>query len=154
VKVQAIMTRNVASCGPDTDLAQVGKLMWDYDCGVVPIVDEAGKVLGVVTDRDICIGTATRGRPASHIAAREVASSLVHACLVDDDVASALDMMKRFRIRRLPVIDDHGALRGMLSLNDILVRPQAKTGPSSKQIVDALRHICEPQRSAGLSATA
>ena len=59
--VQELMTPFPATCGPADNLAQAAEHMWDADCGIVPVVDERGHVLGVITDRDICIAAATRG---------------------------------------------------------------------------------------------
>ena len=146
MKVQEIMTQQVASCAPDTDLTSVAKLMWDRDCGVIPVVDAAGKVLAVVTDRDICIGVATKSRTASHIAAREVMSGTLHACLPDDDIMAALDTMKDAKVRRLPVIDQNGHLKGILSLNDVVLRAKPKGSPSAEKVVNTLKSVCEHRR--------
>lgn len=153
MKVQDIMTRDVAACAPDADVASVTKLMWDRDCGVIPVVDAAGQVAGMVTDRDICIGLATKGRTAAHVSAREVMSQGLHTCLPDDDVTAALDAMKAARVRRLPVIDRAGHLQGILSLNDIVLRTKRKASPSAEHVVDTLKSICE-HRSELLTATA
>jgi CBS domain-containing protein len=117
--------------------------MWDRDCGVIPVVDAAGQVVGVVTDRDICIGLATKGRTASHVAAREIMSRGLHTCLPGDDVAAALDVMKSAKVRRLPVIDRDGHLKGILSLNDVVLNTKRKGSPSAEKLVDALKAICE-----------
>jgi len=146
MKVQDVMTTQVVSCGTETDLATVAGLMWDRDCGVVPVIDGAGKVLAVVTDRDICIGLATKGRTASHVAAREVMSSTLHACFPDDEITMALEMMKTSKIRRLPVIDGDGHLKGILSLNDIVLRSKPRAASSPDRVVDALKSICEHRR--------
>ena len=60
MQIKHIMTTDIATCQPDTNLAVVAKLMWDRDCGIVPVIDAAGTVAGVITDRDICIASATR----------------------------------------------------------------------------------------------
>jgi len=154
VKVQEIMTQQVASCAPDTDLANVAKLMWDRDCGVIPVVDAAGRALAVVTDRDICMGVATKGRTASHIAAREVMSRTLHACLPEDDIMAALDTMKDSKIRRLPVIDQNGHLKGILSLNEVVLRAKPKGSPSIEKVVNTLKGICEHRRLEELAVAA
>jgi len=81
MKVRDVMTADVQACQPATDLAAVTKVMWDHDCGFVPVVDRAGTVVGAITDRDICIAAATRGLPPAQIAAFQVMSSPVRACL-------------------------------------------------------------------------
>lgn len=153
MKVQDIMTRDVRSCGVDADVASVTKLMWDRDCGVIPVVDAAGQVVGVVTDRDICIGLATKGRSAAHVAAREVMSRGLHTYLPDDDVTAALDTMKTAKVRRLPVIDRDGHLKGILSLNDVVLHTKRRGSPSADYVLDALKSICE-HRSELVTATA
>jgi CBS domain-containing protein len=65
MKVQDIMTQEVQCCGPDTNLAAAAKMMWDSDCGALPVVNIEGHLLGVITDRDICRAAATRNKPAS-----------------------------------------------------------------------------------------
>ena len=153
MKVQDIMTRDVASCSLDADVAGVTQLMWDRDCGAIPVVDTTGQVVGMVTDRDICIGLATKGRTAAHVSAREVMSRGLHTCLSDDDVAAALDAMKTAKVRRLPVIDRDGHLKGSLSLNDVVLHTKRKGSPSADSVVNALKSICE-HRSELLTATA
>ena len=146
MKVRDLMTSDVEACRPDTDLAAVARMMWDRDCGFIPVVDAAGVLCGVVTDRDICMGVATKGRTASHIAAREVMSRTLHACLPDDDVMAALDTMKEAKIRRLPVIDENGHLKGILSLNDAVLRVKPKGSPSVEKVVNTLKGICGHRR--------
>lgn len=151
MKVQEIMTPQVASCAPDSDLASVAKLMWDHDCGVIPVLDASGRVLAVVTDRDICIGVGTKGRTASHIAAREVMSGTLHACLPDDDIMVALETMKNSKVRRLPVIDQTGHLKGILSLNDVVLRTKPRGSPAADRVIDTLKSVCEHRQPVGLA---
>ena len=72
MKTKAIMNQPVLSCGPDTNLASVIETMRTHDCGIVPVVNERGETVGVVTDRDICIALGTRGMAASELVARNV----------------------------------------------------------------------------------
>jgi CBS domain-containing protein len=119
MKVKEIMTSDVKCCTPETNLAAVAKIMWEDDCGVVPITDNQGKVIGVITDRDICIAAATRSRPEGEIPVAEVISTTVHACAAGDDVRATLATMKRQQVRRLPVLGTDGHLVGIVSINDI-----------------------------------
>jgi len=114
--------------------------MWDTDCGALPVVSDEGHVVGVITDRDICIALATRGRAADRIAVREVAAHHAYTCLLDDDTTTALHTMKTRTIRRLPVVDGEGHLRGMLSLNDVVTLAGAA---SPADVVGTLASICE-----------
>ncbi len=146
MKVQEIMSRNVRSCGLGSNLAEAATLMWEGDCGVIPVTEEGSKVKGLITDRDICIAVATRHRRADEIGVGEVISGQVFGCRPEDDLRAALETMREHKVRRLPVIDKAGELQGMLSLNDIVL--EAKEGRGRKgigleEVLDALKSICE-----------
>ena len=150
MKIRDLMTRDVVTCTTETDLARVAQLMWDADCGTVPVVDPSGHVQGMVTDRDVCIGVATRQRPAGHIAVREVMSSPAHGCAPDDDVTTALETMRSHAVRRLPVIDNDGHIRGIVSMNDILLHAGGN-GLSQPAILDTFKAICAHRHAAPLA---
>lgn len=143
MKVREIMTAPVHACQADTDLGKVAGIMWDHDCGIVPVVDPSGTVIGLVTDRDICIAAATRGLPPERISAAQAMGHPIRACLPDDSVQSALATMKEFKVRRLPVVDSNGVLRGIVSMNDIARAADRRPGIPAKEIVSALAQICE-----------
>jgi CBS domain-containing protein len=143
MKVREIMTTNVKTCRPETNLAEAVKLMWEQDCGVLPVVKSDGKVSGMITDRDICVAIATRGWTADRIAVRDVTAGKVSTCAPDDDAIAALQTMKSQRVRRLPVVDAAGRLKGILSLNDMVTH--AGAAPST-EIVSAMAGICEHRR--------
>jgi CBS domain-containing protein len=140
--IKQIMTTTVATCRPESDLATVAKLMWDNDCGFVPVIGADGKVLGVLTDRDICIASATRRLLPEQIKAIDAMSRAVQTCLADDSVDSALAAMKQSRVRRLPVISADGALKGVVSMNDIVLAADKRQGPAAGDIVATLASIC------------
>ena len=104
--VRELQTSNVKTVSPDTDLAVVAKLMWEGDCGAVRVVTDERQVIGMITDRDICIASATRSGPPSEIRASEVITANGGSCRQpDDDVRIALRAMRKHRVRRLPVVD-------------------------------------------------
>ena len=103
MKVKDIMTTDVRTCTPDITLAAAANVMWEGDCGILPVVDE-GELIGVVTDRDMYIALATRNARAAQLKVGAVASSPVATCAPEDDVHAALAMMKQARVRRLPVV--------------------------------------------------
>jgi CBS domain-containing protein len=144
MRVQDIMTRDVQTCTPTTALPQVVRQMRDACCGIIPVIDGHGRVSGVVTDRDISLALVETARKPGNIAAREVMSSPVHACSPGDDVRSALATMRQFRVRRLPVISTDGFLKGIVSMDDFIVRAVSSDGPSSQEIIAAMREILKP----------
>jgi CBS domain-containing protein len=151
MKVRAIMTRDVKTCRPETNLAEVVKLMWEEDCGVLPVVNSDGKVVGMITDRDICVAIATRGRTADRIEVRDVTAGKACSCAPDDDAVVALQTMKSQRVRRLPVVDGEGGLKGILSLNDVVTHTGAA---SSTEIVSTMASICEHRRPRAMAGAA
>lgn len=143
MQVKQIMATDTATAQPDTNLAAISKLMWDRDCGFVPVVDAAGKVVGVLTDRDICIASATRRLPPEQIpAAQAMRRPPVHITQPEATIENALATMKQFQVRRLPVIDADGTLKGVVSMNDIVLASQQKEGPAMADVVSALAAIC------------
>lgn len=146
MKVEDIMTREVQCCGPDTNLAAAAKMMWDSDCGILPVLNVEGKVLGVVTDRDLCMSAATKNRPASEITVWESIAPKAYTCRPSDEIHVALDLMKREQVRRLPVVDEDNVLQGMLSINDLILhagdaKGKAKADLSNDDLMRVLKAI-------------
>jgi CBS domain-containing protein len=151
MKVQNIMTTGVQTCVPDTSLPQAVRLMRETRCGFLPVIDWRSSVAGVVTDRDICMALVNSARKPLNITVREVMENTVHACGPDDDIQVALETMKRYRIRRLPVVDGHGTLQGVLSFDDVVLRALSPDAPSSAEIVESLREILKRREEAILA---
>lgn len=148
MKVKDIMTEPVQYCAPESNLAAVAKEMWDSDCGVLPIVNHAGEVEGVITDRDICMAVATKGRVASDITVWETSSGSLYACSPEDPIHHAMTLMQEHKVRRLPVLDDNRVLRGMISLNDIVLNVSGQKGkkvaePTIEDVFQCFRAISE-----------
>ncbi len=157
MQVREIMTGEVKSCRPETDVATVATIMWEQDCGCVPVVGDDGRVVGMVTDRDICMAVATRPRIAGEITVGEAISGKVHACSPDAEVTEALRIMQREKLHRLPVVDREGKLAGILSLND-LVRNAKKGGGkrhvSHSEVMATLKSLSEHRISPAAPAAA
>ena len=143
MKVHDIMTRNPLTCTPDTTAAEAAHLMWEADCGILPVINN-GEIDGVVTDRDLYVALATRNEPASSLRVGAVTTKNVITCSPDDDVHHALALMKQERVRRIPVAGG-GQVVGIVSIND-LVRV-AGGEVTSDQVLDALKSICAHQPS-------
>lgn len=136
MKVKDLMTSAVKSCSPTTDLAAAAKIMWEGDCGAVPVTDDRGKVVGIITDRDICIAAATRSRMEGEIPVQDVISKNLYTCAPGDDVRAALDTMRSRKVRRLPVVGHDGQLAGILSLHDIAL--QARSSRNQELMPEAV----------------
>lgn len=106
------------------------------------MIDTHGRLVGIITDRDICLAVARTNRNALNVAVHEVMRQKVFSALVDDDVHAAVTMMKDARVRRLPVRDESGRLKGMLSIEDVVVRGLERGGINTDEIDGALRAMC------------
>lgn len=126
--VEHLMTSEVEACRPGDSLAEAAGVMWRRDCGAVPVVGDEGSVVGIITDRDICMALASRRAYASEVAVAEVMSRDVVTCTPEDDSEEALEAMRRRQVRRLPVVDAQGRLAGILSVADVLRRARKGGG--------------------------
>lgn len=124
MKVKDVMTETVRTCTPETNLADAAREMWIGNCGVLPVVDGRREVVGVITDRDICIATGCRRRDPATILVSEVITNRAYTCSADSDVIQALEVMRQQDVRRLPVLDGAGKLCGVLSMDDVALKIQ------------------------------
>jgi CBS domain-containing protein len=128
MKIHQIMTRGVRSCTPSDSLATAARIMWEADCGVVPVIDAEARVVGIVTDRDLCMAAYTQGALLSQITVGSIATHEVHTVHEDDSIDVAEHRMREHRVRRLPVLDDGGRLAGIVSINDLARHARAGWG--------------------------
>jgi CBS domain-containing protein len=124
MKVLEVMMGTPYHCSPETNLGAATELMWTGNCGFLPVVGGDGKVIGVITDRDICVALGTRNKPAGEVTVAEVMSHQVYSCSAEDDVHAALKIMREARVRRLPALAKDGTLLGVISMDDVLVRAE------------------------------
>jgi len=159
MKIAQVMKGDVEVCGLDDNLAAAASRMWDCDIGCLPVVDAAGQVVGMVTDRDICMAALTRGQalrdiPVSVAMAKEVLSCPPNATLIE-----AEEIMRSGQVRRLPVIDSDGCLVGIVSLNDLARLAEREIGRknrdlSAQEVAATLAAICAPRSAAEERTTA
>src|SRR5688500_7157705 len=133
MKVKDVMTATVRTCTPETSLADAAREMWMGNCGVLPVVDNCGAVVGMITDRDICIATGCRRRDPATILVSEVITNQAYACSADSDVIEALEIMRQKDVRRLPVLDAAGKLCGILSMDDVALKIQTGSGATEQE---------------------
>ena len=115
-----VMSQPAYTCQPNTDLSVVAKLMWRHDCGFIPVVNASEHVVGIITRGNVVIARETRRLLPELISAAQAMVVTIHSCLPDASVSDVLAMMKRFRVRRLIVIDSHLRPQGVVSIGDIV----------------------------------
>lgn len=120
MKIDALMTRDVMACRPWDSGLRAAQLMWDFDCGALPVTDASGRLLGMLTDRDLCMAAYLQGKRLDELRVQDVIARAAIVCRRDDPVSAAHSLMRQYQIRRVPVVDDQGRLCGILSLADLL----------------------------------
>jgi CBS domain-containing protein len=151
MQVKELMTRAVVCCRDTDKLTTAAMIMWDCDVGTVPVLDGDGRVVGMITDRDIAMAAYTRGQPLTEIPVASARSQTLIACTPEDDIAAVEEKMRSSQVRRVPVLDALDELVGILSLND-LVRAASATrrfgAPAPAEVTATLGAICRPRDSA------
>lgn len=144
MNVELIMNRDVKTCSPSNGVDHAVRIMWDNDCGCVPVIDENEQVVGILTDRDVCIAAWSRGCAPAQMTVSSVMSTRVHSCSPMDSIESVEETMTREHIRRLPVVGTDKRLVGILSLDDIAREwTPAKVGISAESVAGTLSKLCE-----------
>lgn len=144
MKVKDAMKTDVVFCAPQDNLMKVAEMMRLRDCGAIPIMDDKKTVVGMLTDRDVCLAIAARNRKASDIKAEDLGRRKVISCDAEDDLESALRKMQKYQIKRLVVIEKSGELAGILSIADFVLSVR-KDKKLKKKIYAAIKRIAEPR---------
>lgn len=119
LRVRSIMSEPVQTCSPEDSLHRAAQVLWDNDCGSLPVVNSEGHVEGVLTDRDICMAAYTKGLPLADMRVQDVMSRPAHCCRADDTVERAIALMAEAEVRRIPVVEEDQRLVGIVSLADV-----------------------------------
>lgn len=154
MQVAEVMTRDVKTCGNNDLATSAARVMWEHDCGSVPVLNGEGKVVGIVTDRDLCMAAYTQGVALSLIRVESAMARTVMSCVPEDEIATAEELMRQNQVHRLPVISPEGKLAGIVSLSDIARHSRmqtAKPGIASEEVVDTLDAIARPRPHVGSS---
>ena len=141
MQVREIMTAPAITCTPQTSLGVAASRMADADCGILPVVNERGSLVGVVTDRDICLAVSRTNRNALNISVREVMTPKVVSVGPGDDMRRALALMRSARVRRMPVVDDARRVVGLLSIDDLVLRSNPLDEVGAQEIVETLHEM-------------
>ena len=152
MNVDQIMSIAAKTCRPSDTLHEVAQKMWDHDFGAMPVVNEAGQPIAMITDRDICMACYTQGKAPGEIPVSSAMSSKIVTVRSNEAISTAEALMRSEQIRRLPVIGRRGELVGMLSLNDIATHSHTKKAALHREelggdaITSTLAAICARPR--------
>lgn len=148
MRVQDVMTPEAIVCQANDTMEHAARLLWEHDCGCLPVVDEDGVVLAMITDRDICMAAYTQGRALREIRVEHAMSKDVVCCAPKEGLVEAARRMGERGVRRLPVTDEEGRIQGLLSVNDMACAcsgagvSRAKGDPTVTPTLQALVGIC------------
>ena len=144
MRVSHLMSFPPETCRATTQLGQAAKMMADHNCGCMPVVDDAGHLIGLITDRDIALTIADRHKNPWHLVVRDAMTTDVATCAPDDPIESALAMFNELGVRRLPVVNEIGHVKGVLSIDDLVLH-SGRTGLSDQAVLKTLRSICSAE---------
>jgi CBS domain-containing protein len=147
MRIEQLMSRNVQFCAADDTLEQAARAMWDNDCGCVPVCSTNGSphVVGMITDRDICMSALFGAKPLNELRVADAMSREVYVCRPSDSPTAVERLMRERQIRRIPVADESGRLLGIVSLADLArTGRRPTTDISETEVGETLAAICEP----------
>lgn len=136
MKVKQAMHPGAAWISPDVSLSDIAERMRRDDVGALP-VGENDRLIGMVTDRDVVVRGLDGQADPLHLTARDVMSEPIIYCNANEDLEDAVTIMESKRIRRLPVIDEHHRMVGMLSLGDVAAKAAASISAATLRAVSA-----------------
>lgn len=138
MKVSELMSTPAVTCLEEDTLHLAASLMLDRDCGAIPIVDMTESIIGMITDRDICMAAHATGRTLKEIAVAEITSGKVFSVDASDTVTRAAEVMREHQVRRLPVVDIRDRIVGVISLIDIARAGQGEAGQDIKSVTGSV----------------
>ncbi|BDG02903.1 CBS domain-containing protein [Anaeromyxobacter oryzae] len=145
VKVQELMTRAVWTCRADDPMSVAARVMWEHDIGAVPVLGADEKIVGIVTDRDLCMSAYFTGEPLAAIPVEHAMSKVVFTIEPAHTVGEAEQLMRSKRVRRLPVVDA-GKLVGMITLGDLARAAHTHKAVAASDVNAAFAAVVEPRR--------
>jgi len=137
-KAKDIMTKKPATCTPYQYIYDAVQMMANEDCGVIPIVDENGKCIGIVTDRDICLEVILNRQDPQSTPLTKVMTQDILTCHEEETISDAVHKMEAKKVRRLPVVDDDGCCIGILTQGDIALKND--NHDQIAELVNAISH--------------
>jgi CBS domain-containing protein len=144
-----LMSRNVVTVYPEDRVGYAARLMRDYDCGALPVIDQEGRLIGIVTDRDISMRLVANEADTHSTVVADCMTDGAFACHAEDSVRECMRQMSRHRIRRLPITNDWGQVVGIVSQGDLARHAGNYPGRGERRaIADVVCAVSEPKRAA------
>ena len=137
MEIRELMTKDPACCSPSASVKEAASLMASNDCGLIPVTNAEGELVGVITDRDIACRCVAEGKSAETLV-EDIMSSSPITVTTDASVAECCKKMEDNQVRRLPVVDDAGRCCGIVSQADIARHA------GEHQTGDLVREVSEP----------
>ena len=134
LRVQQMMTQNVHCCRAEDSLECAASVMWEKDVGVVPVVDDAGRAIAMLTDRDVCMAAYTQGKALGELRVGDAMSKSLFGVHPTDPVSEAENVMREQQVRRVPVVDADGRLVGILSQGDLVLEAARERESPRKEL--------------------
>jgi CBS domain-containing protein len=153
MQIKEIMTHAVVSCPVSATTDAAARLMWEFDCGMVPVLDDDGRLAGVITDRDICMAAYTQGVGLAAIPVTSVMARQVVAAHLEDTVESVESLMQTSQIRRVPILDRDNRVAGIIAVNDLTrLAARAHRNGVDRGLIKTMAAVCEPRAHAPMPA--
>ena len=148
MKIKHVMTKDPTCCVPSDTAERAAKIMRDADAGVVPIIEneQSRKVIGIVTDRDLCMNIIAEGRDPRTTQVHESMTTTVVSCSPQDSVDKATELMRENQIRRIPVVDEQHQLLGIVAIADIVGRADLRTTETHEMLKTVSAPTREPSK--------
>lgn len=138
--IRSVMTPDPATCQASTPIRDVARLMLENDCGLVPVIDESGKPVGTVTDRDIALRVVAEGRDSQQCTAQDCMTAPVTTVSLESNLADTTELMEREQVRRMLVVDEDGRLCGIVAQADIALSGR------DRRTADLVEKVSQPQQ--------
>ena len=149
IRAAELMSRNVVTIYPEDRVGYAARLMRDYDCGALPVIDQEGRLIGIVTDRDISMRLVANEADTHSTMVADCMTDGAFACHAEDSVRECMRQMSRHRIRRLPIINDWGHVVGIVSQGDLARHAGTYQGRGERRaLADVVCAVSEPRRAA------
>lgn len=145
MKIEEVMNKKVYTCRPEDSMKSAAQLMWQEDIGCIPVIDGAGKAIGMVTDRDLLMSTYLTGKRLEDLPVSQAMAKEVYSARLGQSVESAGALMRSKQVRRLPIVDSAGKLAGIVSLNDLALAGGRARAVKPEDVTATLASICQPR---------